>query len=236
MTNMGASSLKLKHAVRAILFDLDGTLIDTLPDLHAASCAMLRDMGRPEVPLETTRAYVGKGVKNLVLRLLAGSLDAAGKGEPPAQALDSFRQHYARENGRNARLYPGVVEGLQAFKAQGLPLGIVTNKADMFIAPLLEKTGLTPYFDLLVGGDTLPRIKPDPMPVVWACGRLGALPGETLFIGDSVNDALAARAAGCPVFLQPYGYNEDKDVRAIDCDAIIDSVFEAVPAVLSRTA
>ena len=214
--------------VRAVLFDLDGTLIDTLPDLHAAACAMLRDLGRPEVSPEATRAYVGKGIKNLVRRLLADSLRAAGDGEPPPQALESFRRHYARENGRNARVYPGVIDGLQALKAMGLPLGIVTNKADAFILPLLTQTGLAGYFDVLVGGDLLPRIKPDPMPLVWACGRLGVSPAQTLFVGDSVNDALAARAATCPVFLLPYGYNEDLDVRELDGDAMVDSVRDIV--------
>lgn len=214
--------------VRAVLFDLDGTLIDTLPDLHAAVCAMLAGIGRPAVPPETTRAYIGKGLRVLIRRLLAGSLDAPDGEETPqhALALAAFREHYARENGRHARPYPGVVEGLRALKARGLPLGVVTNKPDVFIRPLLESSDLIGFFDVLVGGDTLPRIKPDPMPVVWACGRLGALPQAALFVGDSLNDALAARAAGCPVFLLPYGYNEGKDIRSIDCDAIIDAVSD----------
>ena len=214
--------------VRAVLFDLDGTLIDTLPDLHAAACAMLQDMGRPGLPLESIRAYVGRGIPNLIKRVLANSLHAAeDAGPPPAEAVASYRRHYARENGQNAQVYPGVIEGLDAIKALGLPLGVVTNKADAFIRPLLDQAGLTGYFDVLVGGDLLPRVKPDPMPLVWACGRLGVSPAETLFIGDSLNDALAARAAGCPVFLLPYGYNEDRDVQELDCDAIVETVQEA---------
>ena len=214
--------------VRAVLFDLDGTLIDTLPDLHAAACAMLQDMGRPGLPLESIRAYVGRGIPNLIKRVLANSLHAAeDAGPPPAEAVASYRWHYARENGQNAQVYPGVIEGLDAIKALGLPLGVVTNKADAFIRPLLDQTGLTSYFDVLVGGDLLPRVKPDPMPLVWACGRLGVSPAETLFVGDSLNDALAARAAGCPVFLLPYGYNEDRDVQELDCDAIVETVQEA---------
>lgn len=211
--------------VRAVLFDLDGTLIDTIPDLHAAACAMLADLGRPPLPLESIRAYVGRGIANLVKRVLANSLSVAeDPTPPPPEAVASFRRHYARENGRNARAYPGVIEGLAAFRAMGLPMGVVTNKGDAFIAPLLEQTGLASYFDVLVGGDLLPRVKPDPMPLVWACGRLGTVPGDTLFVGDSINDALAARAAGCPVFLLPYGYNEDKDVQELDCDAIVESI------------
>ena len=215
--------------VRAVLFDLDGTLLDTIPDLHAAACAMLRDMGRPELPLESVRSYVGRGIPNLIKRVLADSLHVAENDQaPPPEAVANFRRHYARENGLNVRVYPGVVEGLDWLQAKGVPLGVVTNKADAFIKPLLEKTGLSGYFDVLVGGDLLPRVKPDPMQIVWACGRLGVSPAETLFVGDSVNDALAARAAGCPVFLLPYGYNEGRDVQELDCDAIVETIADAV--------
>ena len=224
-----ASETMLSQPIRAVLFDLDGTLIDTLPDLHAAACAMLNDLGRPPLPLESIRAYVGRGIPNLIKRVLANSLHVAeDPTPPPPEAVASYRRHYARENGRNAKVYPGVLEGLASLRAQGVPLGVVTNKADTFIQPLLEQTGLSGYFEVLVGGDRLPKVKPDPMPLVWACGRLGVSPAETLFIGDSINDALAARAAGCPVFLLPYGYNEDRDVHELDCDAIVESVRDAV--------
>ncbi len=224
-----ASETMLSQPIRAVLFDLDGTLIDTLPDLHAAACAMLNDLGRPPLPLESIRAYVGRGIPNLIKRVLANSLHVAeDPNPPPPEAVASYRRHYARENGRNAKVYPGVLEGLASLRAQGVPLGVVTNKADTFIQPLLEQTGLSGYFEVLVGGDRLPKVKPDPMPLVWACGRLGVSPAETLFIGDSINDALAARAAGCPVFLLPYGYNEDRDVHELDCDAIVESVRDAV--------
>ena len=224
-----ARETMLSQPIRAVLFDLDGTLIDTLPDLHAAACAMLNDLGRPPLPLESIRAYVGRGIPNLIKRVLANSLHVAeDPNPPPPEAVASYRRHYARENGRNAKVYPGVLEGLASLRAQGVPLGVVTNKADIFIQPLLEQTRLSSYFDVLVGGDRLPKVKPDPMPLVWACGRLGVSPTETLFIGDSINDALAARAAGCPVFLLPYGYNEDRDVHELDCDAIVESVRDAV--------
>ena len=224
-----ARETMLSQPIRAVLFDLDGTLIDTLPDLHAAACAMLNDLGRPPLPLESIRAYVGRGIPNLIKRVLANSLHVAeDPNPPPPEAVASYRRHYARENGRNAKVYPGVLEGLASLRAQGVPLGVVTNKADTFIQPLLEQTGLSGYFEVLVGGDRLPKVKPDPMPLVWACGRLGVSPTETLFVGDSINDALAARAAGCPVFLLPYGYNEDRDVHELDCDAIVESVRDAV--------
>jgi phosphoglycolate phosphatase len=215
-------------AVGAVLCDLDGTLLDTVPDLYAAACAMLRDLGRPELPLESIRSYVGRGIPNLVKRVLAGSLEAADDASaPPKEALDSFRRHYARENGRNSKPYPGVIDGLDNLKAQGLPLAVITNKAGAFTLPLLELTGLAAYFDVIVSGDLLPKPKPDPMALIWACGRIGVSPADTLMIGDSVHDFRAGRAAGCHVFLVPYGYNEGLDVRDLDCDAIVSTVAEA---------
>lgn len=214
--------------VRAVLFDLDGTLLDTVPDLYAAVCAMLDDLGRPALPEEAIRSYVGRGVANLVKRSLAGSLDAAEDDSPaPADAVASFRRHYARENGRQSRLFPGVREGLEAIRDMGLPMAVITNKPEAFTRPLLEMTGLDKFFGVVVSGDNLPRHKPDPMSLVWTCGRLGISPADALFIGDSVNDFLAARAACCRVFLLPYGYNEGRDVQELDCDAIVSSIESA---------
>lgn len=222
--------------VGAVIFDLDGTLLDTVPDLHAAVCAMLADLGRPMLSEEAIRCYVGRGIANLVKRSLADSLDAAEDDSPaPADALASFRRHYARENGRRAQLFPGVLEGLQAIRAQGLPMAVATNKSDAFTRPLLEMTGLADYFSVVVSGDSLPKHKPDPMSLVWTCGRLGVSPADTLFIGDSVNDFLAARAACCRVFLLPYGYNEGRDVQELDCDAIVPSIASAAGLIRRRT-
>ncbi len=215
-------------AVRAVLIDLDGTLLDTVLDLHAAANAMLRDLGRSQISVESIRSYVGRGIPNLVKRVLAGSMAAADDATPPpAAALASFRQHYSIENGRNAAFFPGVREGLEAFKALDLPLGVITNKAEAFTLPLLQRTGLLPFFEVIVSGDVLPRPKPDPMPLLWACGRLGFSPVDVLMIGDSVHDFHAGRAASCPVFLVPYGYNEGRDVRDLACDAIVSSLAEA---------
>jgi phosphoglycolate phosphatase len=221
--------------VSAVLFDLDGTLLDTLADLHAAACAMLRDQGRAELPLEAIRSYVGRGIPNLVKRVLAGSLDVTDDAlAPPPDALASFRRHYARENGRNVRCYPGVIEGLERLREMGVPLAVITNKAEAFTLPLLELTGLAAYFDVVVSGDLLPRPKPDPMALIWACGRLNVSPAEALFIGDSVNDFVAGRAAGCHVFLLPYGYNEGRDVHDLACDAIVPTVEDAVHRISYR--
>lgn len=215
-------------AIKAVLIDLDGTLLDTVLDLHAAADAMLADLGRPPVAVADIRAYVGRGIPNLVKRVLAGTLDAADDpAPPPEQALASFKRHYAHFNGRRATPFPGVMDGLDAFKAKGLPLGVITNKAQAFTLPLLERTGLAPYLSVIVSGDSLPKPKPDPMPLVWACGRLNVSPADTLMIGDSVHDFHAGRAAGCRTFLVPYGYNEGQDVRGLECDAIVSSLVEA---------
>ena len=214
--------------VRAVLLDLDGTLLDTVLDLHAAANGMLADLDRPPVTVEDIRAYVGRGIPNLVKRILAGKLDAADDpAPPPEKALASFKKHYAEVNGRASRPFPGVMEGLKALKAKGLPLGVITNKAGAFTSVLLDRSGLAPFMDVVVPGDLLPRPKPDPMPVIWACGRLDVSPADTLLIGDSVHDFKAGKSAGCKVFLVPYGYNEGQDVRGLDCDAIVASIEDA---------
>ena len=213
---------------RAVLLDLDGTLLDTVLDLHAAANGMLADLDRPPVTVEDIRAYVGRGIPNLVKRILAGKLDAADDpAPPPEKALASFKKHYAEVNGRASRPFPGVMEGLKALKAKGLPLGVITNKAGAFTSVLLDRSGLAPFMDVVVPGDLLPRPKPDPMPVIWACGRLDVSPADTLLIGDSVHDFKAGKSAGCKVFLVPYGYNEGQDVRGLDCDAIVASIEDA---------
>jgi phosphoglycolate phosphatase len=222
----------MKLPIKAVLLDLDGTLLDTVLDLHAAANGMQRDLGNPEVAIEDIRAYVGRGIPNLVKRVLAGALEAADDPTPPpADALTSFKKHYEHFNGRASKPFPGVMEGVRALKAMNLPLGVITNKAQAFTLPLLERTGLAPFMDVIVSGDILPKPKPDPMPVIWACGRLGVSPADTLLIGDSVHDFKAGHNAGCKVFLVPYGYNEGQDVRGLEADAIVATVEEAAKLV-----
>ncbi|GAB1394843.1 phosphoglycolate phosphatase [Rhodocyclaceae bacterium] len=221
--------------IKAVLLDLDGTLLDTVLDLHAAACGMLADLGRPPVEVEEIRAYVGRGIPNLVKRVLAGKLEAADDpNPPPADALASFKKHYEHFNGRAAKPFPGVIEGLEAFMAMGLPMSIITNKAQAFTLPLLERTGLMPYMQVAVSGDQLPKPKPDPMPLVWACGRMNVSPADTLMIGDSVHDFHAGRNAGCKVFLVPYGYNEGQDVRGLAADAIVASILDAAKLIQTQ--
>ena len=217
------------NPIRSITIDLDGTLLDTVPDLAAAANAMLRELGRPELPIETIAAFIGRGIPKLVARCLPDLDDDA---VDQAQAV--FRRHYAVENGRRSRLFPGVLEGLQAFRAAGLPMAVITNKAAAFTEPLLVATQLNSWFEFAVSGDTLAHKKPHPAQLLHACERMGTVPAENLHIGDSHHDAVAARAAGCPVFIVPYGYNEGEDVQGIDCDAIVTSLAEAARRVTGQ--
>ena len=194
---------------------------------------MLAELGRKELPIERVAAYVGKGSEVLVHRALTGEFD--GRAEPAlaASAVQAFYRHYGRENGRHARVYPGVREGLAAMRARGLRLACVTNKPQAFSDALLQRTGLADAFELVVGGDALPRRKPDPLPMLHACERLGIAPRRMLAIGDSVNDAAAARSAGIPILVVPYGYNEGRPVESIDADGIVASLAD-VPAWLDE--
>lgn len=224
---MTAVDVRRRFAARAAIIDLDGTLLDTAADLAAAVNAMLLAMGRAALPVEQVASYVGKGVEVLVHRALTLSLDGRVPADSFAPAMQSFDAHYRRENGRHASVYPGVLEGLQAMRDAGLKLAVVTNKPIGFALPLLADTGLAQYFDLVVGGDTVARKKPDPMPMLHVCAQLGIAPEQVVAIGDSLNDALAARAAGMAVLAVPYGYNEGRDARSLDVDAIVDTLFEA---------
>ncbi len=213
--------------VKAVTIDLDGTLADSAPDLAVAANLMLRELGRPALPESAIRTFVGKGIPRLVERALAGTLDGTvDKGVLDA-ALPVFERCYVAVNGKHTTIFPGVIEGLDALRAAQLPLACVTNKAGQFTAPLLEQLGIAHYFVQVIAGDTLPQKKPHPAPLLHASRPFGIAPAEMLMIGDSMNDAEAARAAGCPVFCVNYGYNEGQDVRALDVDAIVTSIFEA---------
>jgi len=214
------------HA-RAVILDLDGTLIDTAADLAAAVNAMLADAGLPALPESRVKAYVGKGAEVLVHRALTDSAQGRAVPNDFAPAYRSFLGHYQAENGRRSALYPGVLAGLDAMRAKRLRLAVVTNKPSAFTGPLLEKCGIAGFFELVICGDTLARRKPDPLPMLHVCEVFGMEPAQVVAIGDSLNDALAARAAGIPVLAVPYGYNEGHDVRSLDVDAIVSSLLEA---------
>ena len=208
--------------LQSVTLDLDGTLLDTVPDLGAAANAMLAELGLPQRSEEEVRNFVGRGIPTLVSRCLPEDhRDSDGR------ALASFRRHYARFNGKAAQPYPGVIAGLQAFRRKGLKLAVITNKAAAFTEPLLVATGLMPFFEFALSGDSLAEKKPHPLPLLHACRLLGSAAAANLHIGDSHNDTACARAAGCPVLCVPYGYNEGESVHKLDCDAIVASLEEA---------
>jgi phosphoglycolate phosphatase len=227
MAQPAGAKLLTPLRVKAVMIDLDGTLADTIPDLAAATNGMLRDLGHAELSLEKIRTFVGKGIPNLVERALIASAGTVST-ELMARAMPVYERCYAEANGRNSRVYPGVREGLEALRAMQLPLACVTNKSGSFTRPLLVHLGIADFFEQVVAGDTLPQKKPDPAQLLHASRQFGVSPCEMLMIGDSLNDAEAARAAGCPVFCVPYGYNEGRDVRELDVDAIVPTLVEAV--------
>lgn len=204
-----------------MLIDLDGTLLDTAPDLAAAANAMLAALGLPRRTLEEVKTYVGKGIPRLVERCLTGDMAAKADGALLERALAIYRPAYKEVSGRHCSIYPGVVEGLEAMAAHGLRLACVTNKAARFTGPLLERMGLAHRFQAVVCGDMVERGKPDPMCYLLGCERLGLRAQEALVVGDSENDTLAARAAGIRVVCLPYGYNEGRPVESLDCDAVL---------------
>ncbi|HET9044214.1 MAG TPA: phosphoglycolate phosphatase [Burkholderiales bacterium] len=219
---------------RAVLFDLDGTLLDSAPDLAAAANAMLAELGLPARDPAVIATYIGKGIPKLVERTLTGSLDAVADPVLFARALPIYERYYAKESGRRSVPFPRVFEGLCALRDAGLPLACITNKAERFTLDLLRRTGLDGFFPVVVCGDTVARKKPDPEPVLTACARLNVRPADALMIGDSANDCQAARAAGCPVWCVPYGYNEGRPVETLDCDAIVPDLAAAARRLLGR--
>ncbi len=219
--------------VKAVLIDLDGTLLDTIADLASAANLVRTEFSLPELPLERIASFVGKGADVLVHRAMTDSADGQLAETEFAVARATFDRHYTRENGRSAKPYAGVLAGLTAMKSAGLRLACVTNKPQVFTDPLLKRQEMDGFFELVVGGDALPRKKPDPLPLLHIAERFGLLPAECLMIGDSINDAQAARAAKMPVLLVPYGYNEGHDVAQLDSDGIVSSLEQAAALVTS---
>lgn len=213
--------------VRAAIIDLDGTMVHTAPDFQVAINRMRADLGLAPLTVDTVIEFVGKGSENLMRRVLAVDFDADEVERRFAPALASYQRHYLDINGDYSRVYDGVHEGLAEMKARGLRLACVTNKPIAFARPLLEKTGLAGYFELVYGGDSLPKKKPDPLPMLTVCRDFALEPFEVVAIGDSSNDADAARAAGCRSLTVPYGYNHGQPVHSIDSDGIVATLFDA---------
>jgi phosphoglycolate phosphatase len=228
---MGSAKFAGGAAIRAAIIDLDGTMLHTVPDFELALNGMRAEFGLAPIDQATIEPMVGKGSEKLIRDVLAldyaQGYDAARIDAVFDQAMAAYQRHYLAINGERATLFPDVIEGLRALQGLGLRLACVTNKPIAFTLPLLERKGLSPWFELVYGGDSLPKKKPDPLPLQQVCRDFGLAPEAVVAIGDSSNDAEAARAAGCFVLTVPYGYNHGMPVQTINSDGIVDSLLDA---------
>lgn len=211
---------------KLILIDLDGTLVDSVPDLARSIDLMMQQIDRDPCGEALVRDWVGNGVEKLVKRALTGAMDGEPDPSEFTRAYPLFLELYQRHNGEASRLYPGVAEGLAYLASAGYTLGCITNKAARFSDALLTALGIRDRFGILISGDTLPSKKPDPLPLLHAADYFGLSPEESLMLGDSVSDVKAARAAGFPVICVTYGYNHGEDIRLAQPDRVIDSFMD----------
>ncbi len=220
--------------IRAAIIDLDGTMLDTVPDFYVAVNRMRAEFDLAPISQEQIALMVGKGSENLIRGVLALDCDSAGVEQRIGQAMDAYQRHYLEINGRHSVLYPEVLEGLRALREQGLRVACVTNKPIAFTTPLLAQKELAGFFEVVYGGDSLPRKKPDPMPLLQVCRDFALDPHQVVAIGDSSNDAEAARAAGCFVLTVPYGYNHGRAIQETDSDGIVSSLLHAASLIRSH--
>ena len=209
-----------------VLIDVDGTLVDSVPDLAYCVDEMMKQLDMPVRGEDVVRHWVGNGVERLVRRALINQLD----GEPDEalfeKAIPIFEALYAENTSKRSCLYPGVQEALDFLKTTGVRIGCVTNKASQFTLPILKDLGISGYFEMVLCGDELPRKKPDPMPLLHVAEKLGVKPEQSLMLGDSMSDVKAARAAGFDIICMSYGYNHGEDIRDYNPDAVVDSMDE----------
>ncbi|MFX1673388.1 phosphoglycolate phosphatase [Paraburkholderia sp. A2WS-5] len=232
---MNAPTIHFKAPrIEAALIDLDGTMVDTADDFAAGLNGMLAQLDAEETTREEVMGYVGKGSEHLIRSVLAPRFHADHVEARFDEALALYQDEYAKINGRHTRLYPDVEAGLAALRDAGIKLACVTNKPHRFAVELLEQYGLAQYFEVVLGGDSLPRKKPDPLPMFTACERLSVAPQAAVAIGDSENDALAGRAAGMATLTVPYGYNHGQPVQKIESDGIVASLLDAAKAVAAH--
>jgi len=206
--------------------DLDGTLVDSVPDIALGIDGMMSELGLGPSGVDKVRRWVGNGVERLVSRALTGDPEAEPDAGLFEKALPIFRRHYSENNGRYSRLYPGVHETLLRLAGRKISIACVTNKAESFTLPLLEALGIFDLFGMVISGDSLVEKKPDPMPLLHAAKHFSIEPPGCLMVGDSVNDVKAARAAGFPVIAVSYGYNYGQDIHTACPDAVIDNFAE----------
>ncbi len=229
-THTGADRRPAWRGVKldAVLFDLDGTLLDTAADISLALNRAIAEHGWAPVDAADARTMIGQGGPMLVKRAAQLQGRALGADEHGA-IVERFFHHYGALQGTDesgARPFAGAAEGLRGISELGLKTAIVTNKQQRFAIALAKRLGLAPWVDVYVGGDSCPKRKPDPMPLLFACESLGIAAAHALMVGDSINDLTAARAAGIPIVCVPYGYNEGQDPRALPCDALVESIAD----------
>jgi len=213
-------------AVKMALIDLDGTMVDSVPDIAVSVDETMQALSMPNRGEQQVRLWVGNGVERLVKRSLINRIDGEPDSDLYAKALPVFMQKYAANNGRYSRVYDGVHEGIAYLKSIGIRVGCVTNKAKAFTEPLLKQLGLFDAFELVVSGDSLARKKPDPLPLLHAADFFQVAPSQALMIGDSVSDVKAARNAGFMVLCVSYGYNHGQDIRVAEPDLVVDSMLQ----------
>ena len=214
--------------VDAVMIDLDGTMVNTLGDFAQALNRMLADLALPAIDPLAIEHMVGKGTE-LLLRTVLAHVGVADVDARYADAWQRYQHHYLQLNGQYAQLYPGVLEGVQALAASGLPLACLTNKPLAFAQPLLRAKGLEKFFQRVFGGDSFAQKKPHPLPLLETCKALGTQPARTLMVGDSSNDAQAAQAAGCPVVLMTYGFNHGQPIQAVPALAHLQALTQLRP-------
>ncbi|MCR4470760.1 phosphoglycolate phosphatase [Burkholderia sp. SCN-KJ] len=222
--------------IDAALIDLDGTMVDTADDFTAGLNGMLAQLGAPATSRDEVIGYVGKGSEHLIQSVLKPRFTPDEAHARFDDALAIYQTEYAKINGRHTRLYPDVATGLDALRTAGIRLACVTNKPHRFAVELLEQYGLIDRFGIVLGGDSVARKKPDPLPMLTACEALGVAPDAAVAIGDSENDALAGRAAGMATLTVPYGYNHGKAIQTINSDGIVDSLLVAARAITAHNA
>jgi phosphoglycolate phosphatase len=220
--------------IEAAIVDLDGTMIDTADDFTAGLNGMLTQLQAAPTSRDEVVGYIGKGSENLIRSVLAQRFDAAHAEARFDEALALYQSEYAKINGTHTQLYPNVKAGLLALRAAGIKLACVTNKPHRFALELLQQYGLREYFSVVLGGDSVSKKKPDPLPMLTAAAQLNVDPTATVAIGDSENDALAGRAAGMATLTVPYGYNHGQAIQTIKSDGIVASLLDAAKAIAAH--
>ena len=228
----------MRFQVKLVMFDLDGTLLDTAPQIAEAANRMLVALGKPMLPQAQIATYIGEGVQNLIKRCLTGSVHTEPPAEEFAKAQPLYHGFY-EANATESQAFAGVLPALQQLKKLGYHLACVTNKPEKFTSPLLQEAGLADFFEVIISGDSLPKKKPDPLPLLHICQKLGVLPAEAVLVGDSETDIQAAHAAGCFVVTVPYGYNQGREIDVATVDATVQQLTDVVnllelPALLKQ--